>query len=120
MSGPAVRQSLGVTLRALELRRTCLLRSRGGSHPSRGEGRVDIDQQVPLLHAVADANQHPPHFSGRTGRKARTLKRAHVTEERPLRLDAPLAHLSDPNSRGRRPVGPALGRRLAFAAQGHQ
>ena len=112
------RQSLGVALRALGATAApACFGGRGGSHRAPRRAKDRFDEQVALLDAVTHANEHATDFAGRARCEARTLKRAHITEERPFRFDAARAHRADPNSRGRRPVGTALGGRLAFAAE---
>ena len=71
------------------------------------EGSISTSK-VPALHAIAHTNEHAPNFTGRARCKPRVLQRAHITEKRPLRLDAPGAHLPTQTRAGGGPFGPLL------------
>ena len=115
--GPRRRQSLRIAFGALELCCPRVLRGGRGAHPRSGKRRIDLDQELALVHAVAYAHGNLAHLARSPRRQRGSPERAHVTEKRPLRLNAPTANRRDLYARRRRlGVVVALGRRLPLAA----
>jgi hypothetical protein len=113
-------QAFGVAFSALVLCSAGFFGCRRRAHACGSKRWIDLDEEVTLLHAISDASEHASHLARRACREPRLLERTNVTEEGPLGFDAAVAHLGNSDARGRRPVGSALRRRLAFAAEGSE